>query len=181
MSEFLKGSVISNLADKMNATWMNLSEKDQKTLLIATPVVLILVLYLLVFQPIQSRYQQARAYKSELSDTLVWLYENAALVDRMQNACARQRLIDRDDEDLLDFAKNIGRRAGVKSDIRSANANDLVVNIQTAPGNRALASVQSFVCHGYVVSDLELTRASETATDVNLSFKLSPSSFLAGQ
>lgn len=177
-------SKLMEVTTTIRDTWDKLSEKDQRTLLLAAPVVLVLALYLLVFQPIQSRYQEARLYKTELSNTLVWLYENAALVDRMQNTCTRQRLIEPEGEDVLNFAKNIGRRAGIKPDIRSANGSshsDLMVSISEAPGNRALASVQSFACHGYQVSDLRLTRLSETASDVSLSFRLSPSGFLGGQ
>ena len=176
---------MSNLTEETMATlnniWGKLSEKDQKTLLFAAPVVLILVLYLLVFQPINSSYQQARLYKTELSDTLVWLYENAPLVERMQNSCARQRLVGRDSEDLLGYAKSISRKAGIKPDIGSSGGRALVVDIKNSPGNRALASVQAFACHGYTVSDLALTRASETATEVDLSFTLSPSGFLGEQ
>lgn len=176
-------SKVSEMMTGITAAWENLSEKDRKTLLFAAPVILFLVLYLLVFQPVQSRYQEARVYKTELSSTLVWLYENTALVERLQNACTRQRLIEPEGEDLLGFAKNIGRRSGVKPDIRPAShaSSDLAVTIKKAQGNRALAAVHSFGCHGYLVSDFSLARASETTTEVDLRFTLSPSSYLRGQ
>lgn len=166
------------LIEKLTTAWDTLSERDQKTLLFAAPVVLVLILYLLVFQPILTRYAEARAYKEELAGSLIWLYENAALVERVQNSCARQRLVEPGNDDLVTFAKNISRRSGITVDVRPSNANDLVVNLKNAQGNRAVALIQSYACHGFVVDDLELTRRSEAASDVDVNFKLSPANIL---
>ena len=179
MNKLMDSAFVTNLLDKIGAAWGRLSERDQKILLMAAPLVVFLLFYLVVFQPIHNRYQQTQAYKTELADTLVWLYENAALVERMQNPCVRQRLVAQDGDNISEYAKKIARRSGVQADI-GGNGSDLVVTIKKAPGNRALAAAQSFVCHGYVLTDLQLIRASETAADVDLSFRLSASSLLRG-
>lgn len=161
------------MMEKLSSAWGNLSERDQKTIIFATPVVLLLLIYLLVFQPIHTRYTGARDHKQELSESLIWLYENAALVERVQNSCVRQRLVDRGSDDLMSFAKNIGRRSGATADVRLSGT-DFVVSLKKAQGNRAIALIQSYACHGFVVDDLKLTRGSESSAEVDLSFKLIP-------
>lgn len=172
---------LSHVTERISSTWSGLEERDRKTLGLAAPVILLLVLYLVVFQPVHSRYSQARHDHQELSDTLLWLYDNAPLIERVQNACSRQRLVvwgDKYGKDIQSYAKDIGRRAGISPDIRAGNSNDLNVQAKNAPGNRALASIQAYACHGFVVSELQLDRPSADSTQVNLSFRLSASNLL---
>ena len=172
---------LNSVTEKIDSGWDNLAEKDRRTVVLAAPVIVLLTLYLLVFQPVQSRYNETRNYKNELSDSLIWLYENAALVGRLQNACARQRQVERGGDDLRQFASNIGRSAGVSAELRPASDGSLVTTIKGASGNRALASVQLFACNGYMVSDLELKRTDGAGTEVDLSFRLSAPPLLGGR
>lgn len=171
---------MNSFKEKCANWWDGLPQRDQKILIFSAPVILLMMVYLLVFQPIQARYTEMRAKNEELSMGLIWLYQSAPLVERMSNQCSRVRLIEQGNDDLQVFAKSIGRRAGAVPELRSINANDLVASFSGASGNRILALIQSYVCHGFVVSELELVRPIETSSDVNLSLKLSPSRILAG-
>lgn len=171
---------ISSLSQKVSLWWSSLSGKDRKTLLFALPIVLILILYLLVFQPIYSRYSALEKEHRELSDTLVWLYDNAALVNRLQNQCSRLRLLDQGDDDALSFVKNISRRGGATATVKVDSDQALSVEINQLSGNRAVALVQSYLCHGFSVKDVQLNRNAETDSNVEMSLRLLASSAIRG-
>lgn len=167
------------LAEKITNWWHGLGESDRRTLFIASPVILVLVLYLLVFQPIISHYLDVKSQRQGLSNSLVWLYENTALVDRMKNQCSRQRLVNRSNDDLLAYAKNIGRRSGTSPEL-SMSGDRIQLSIDNASGARALAALQTYMCHGFSLSDLQLERKSADSQNVEVSVQLTAASFLRG-
>jgi len=164
-----------SLSQKIGQWWASLSEKDRKTLLFALPVVFILVCYLLVFQPIYTRYSVLNERHEKLSETLVWLYDNAALVNRLQNQCSRTRLIDQGSDQVTDYVKNISRRGGATANVRITADQMISVDVERLAGNRAVALVQAFVCHGFSVSDVSIYREEVSNSNVSISLSLSAS------
>lgn len=169
-----------SISQKTSLWWSTLAPRDRKTLLLAFPVILLLLLYLLVFQPIYSRYSELGNRHQELSDNLIWLYDNAALVNRMQNQCSRLRLLTQADDTDMDFVKNISRRGGATATVKLETDQSYSIAINSLAGNRAVALVQSYLCHGFSVSDVKINREMATDSNVQMSLSLVASSALRG-
>ncbi len=172
---------MKQLVEKIVAGWDSLGPSDRRTLKIASPLILVLFLYLVLIQPILGHYLDVKKQRQELQENLVWLYENAALVGRMQNACSRERPVVRGNDSLSEFAQNIGRRAGAEVNIRVINTREFDISVASVPGTNALGLVQSYVCAGFEVGDLVVSRPAPDAVQVELSARLSASGVIANQ
>ena len=173
-------SVLKNLGDNMSDFWGNLSDKDRRILTFASPIILILVLYLLVLQPVMSRFNAVKTQHDELSESLVWLYENAALVERMSNQCSRKRLVGRGDTDLSGYVESISQRAGANVEVNLLNSRELDLQVNTVTGARAISLLQSYACHGFSLSQLDMSRQNPTANQVRIDVRLTASGAVQG-
>lgn len=158
---------------KITAWWESLSDSDRKILQLSSPVILILFLYLVLLQPVLGHFLDVKRQHQEMQESLVWLYENSALVNRMQNQCLSERPQSRGSNSLSDFVQGIGRRASAEVSVRVINNRDLDISINSIAGARALELVQSFVCSGFEIADLRVARATPEASQVELSARLS--------
>lgn len=172
---------MKQLLEKIVATWDSLGPSDRRTLKIASPMILVLFLYLVLVQPILGHYLDVKKQRQDLHESLVWLYENAGLVSRMQNACSRERPVARGNDSLSEFAQNITRRAGAEVNIRVINTREFDVNVASLPGSNALALVQSYVCAGFEVGNLAITRPAPDVAQVELNARLSASAVIVSQ
>mgnify|MGYP003670417198 CR=1 FL=1 len=172
---------MKQLMEKIVAGWDSLSPSDRRTLKIASPLILVLFLYLVLIQPILGYYLDVKKQRQQLQENLVWLYENAALVSRMQNVCSRERPVVRGNDSLAEFAQNIGRRAGAEVNVRVINTREMDISVASMPGGNALGLVQSYVCAGFDVADLLVVRPASDAPQVELRVSLSASGVIANQ
>ena len=166
------------LLTKLHNGWANLGDRDKSVLFMATPVVLVLVFYILVFQPLVAHYHKTQLYREQLSNSLHWLYENSALIDRMQNHCVRQRLLERTNGDISVFVADISRSFRLPVQLQTADVGNVIVTANNVSGSRAMAVLQAYVCHGFGIEDIQLVRKSEGSAEVDLSVRLSPSAVL---
>jgi len=164
---------MDQLVIKITNWWESLNDSDRRILKLASPVILVLFLYLILVQPILGHYLDVKKQHQQMQENLVWLYENAALVHRMQNACSRERPQARGSDSLSAFVQDIGRRAGAEINVRVINDRELDIRANAVAGPRALGLVQSYVCAGFEVVDLRVVRATPEAAQVELSARLS--------
>ncbi|MFX4228004.1 MAG: type II secretion system protein GspM [Porticoccaceae bacterium] len=164
---------MDQLVTKITAWWQSLSDSDRRILQLSSPVILILFLYLVLVQPILGHYLDVKKQHREMQESLVWLYENSALVNRMQNQCLRERPQARGNSSLSGFVQDIGRRAGAETSVRVINNRELDISINAVAGTRALELVQSYVCAGFEIAGLRVARETPEAAQVELSARLS--------
>lgn len=158
---------------KVAGWWDSLGESDRRTLKMASPVILLLFMYLVLVQPILGHYLEVKKHRQQLQESLVWMYENAALVNRMQNTCSLERPVARGSDSLSGYVQSIGRRASAELNVRVINTHELDITARELVGSRALSLIQSFVCAGFEISDLRVARVSPEATEVEMSARLS--------
>jgi hypothetical protein len=163
---------------KAASWWDSLGESDRRTLKLASPVILFLFIYLVLVQPVLSHYLEVKSQRQQLQDSLVWMYENAALVNRMQNACSLERPVARGNDMLSVYVQNIGRRASTEINIRVINTRELDITADGLAGARALGLAQSLICAGFEISNLRVARDSAEAAGVDMSARLSAAPFL---
>lgn len=164
---------MEELVAKITTWWESLSDSDRKVLKLSSPVILILFFYLVLVQPVLGHFLEVKKQRQEMQESLVWLYENSALVNRMQNQCLRVLPLSRGNGSLSEFVQGIGRRAGVEARVRVINNRDLDISINAVAGARALELVQSYVCAGFEIANLRVVRATPEAAQVELSARLS--------
>jgi hypothetical protein len=167
------------ILSKVASWWDSLADSDRRTLKLASPLILVLFLYLVLVQPILGHYLDVKKQRQKLQESLVWMYENASLVTRMQNACSRERPVVRGSDTLSAYVQNIARRASTEINVRVINTRELDVSAEGLAGARALGLVQSFVCAGFEIDNLRIVRNSPEATDVALSARLSATAAIA--
>ena len=172
---------MKQLLEKIVTSWDSLSSSDRRTLKIASPLIMVLFLYLVLIQPVLGHYLDVKKQRQQLQESLVWLYENAALVSRMQNACSTERPVERGNDSLSEYTQNIGRRAGAEVNVRVINTRELDISVESIPGANALGLVQSYVCSGFEVGDLLIERLAPDAAQVEFSARLSASGVIPSQ
>ncbi len=159
--------------------WIGLAHRDRRMLGFATPIILMLALYLVLVEPIVARYSEIRAERDRLGEALVWLYEQAELVDRTQNSCRRQRLVRPGrDQDLGAFATSIAKSQGQRPTVRVLGAHSLSVNLENAPGSAVLRLLEAYACHGFTLDQLELVRATPDSPRVIVDVRLAAADFV---
>ena len=172
---------VDRALESLRQWWSGLAAQDQRILRLAAPLVLLMLVYLLVLQPIYRDYAQSRDHHQQLSETLVWLYESAELVNRMQNACTRQRLLPHNSGDLRAYIQDVGRRFGASPQVTGDPSQGFQVSLNGGQGSRVLALFQSYGCHGFSLEQVQLDRQKDNPVMVNAKFVLRPAAVLTSR
>jgi len=164
----------SKLAEKLGDWWAGLETKERRILQIGLPVILLLAFYLLVFNPVFSVYSERKAEYREAEKTLEWMYEQAPVIDRLQNSCGSRVVTMQGGDTPQTLLESIGSRTSVRVAIKEqASSAGMEVTVATSRGSRFLAFVQAVACNGYEITDLSVTRSAATAS-VSASFVAVP-------
>lgn len=164
----------SELGEKMGAWWDERSTQERLIVQIGLPLFLVILFCLLVLMPIIGTYSDQRTEYLEAQSTLEWLYDQAPVVDRLQNACGPRVYSMTGSDTPQTLLENIARRTSVKVTVaEQVNSGELQVTVPTARGNRLLTFVQVVACNGYEVSGLEITRSALTDS-VSAAFVAAP-------
>lgn len=115
----------------MKAWFNGLSEREQRLVMIAAAAVLGMLVYLLIWQPIQQKRSSAQSYLDSVQADLSWMQANAAAVQQYQRSGTSQQVVARPKgQSLLSLVDSSARSAGVTENIRriqpSANKGVLV-------------------------------------------------------
>lgn len=164
---------MAELKEKLSVWWVSRSEQEKRTLKIALPIIALMFLYLVLIEPIMGAYFSRKTEYQQAEETLNWLYEQTPLVARMQNNCGNRILYLQNGETPETVAQNIARRSSVNARYQTVGETVSVV-VSSAAGNRLLGYVQSLVCNGFAISDLEIRRAESDLTTVSASLTATP-------
>ena len=104
---------------------------------------------------------------------MVWLYDQAPLVSRMQNTCASRVLYVQSSETSQQFIQNIARRSSLSIRAEQTGDDRLRILADDVRGDRWLAFTQTAACHGFSIENFSVTRIEQT-TQVRASMTLIP-------
>lgn len=162
-------SIAAKWFDKVADFWASRSDSERRTLKIALPIIVLMILYLLIVEPVFKAYFEKRNDYLAAQDNLTWLYEEAApLVSRSANSCLRQTALLSADGNLQNYVQNIARRASVnaRAELLPDNSS-LRISVTSAPGNRLLGFVQTLTCAGFVIEGLTIGKVGEDQSMVS--------------
>lgn len=146
---------MANLLGKLSDWWLDLSGRDRLILQIAVPVIVLMILFIVVIEPVTKSYFSNRAEYREARETLDWLYDQAGLISRLQNACGQGVFYMQPQDDPLSYARSLARRSSINAEYSDQSGN-ITINVSNAVGKRMLRFVQTLTCNGYEISDLKI-------------------------
>jgi type II secretory pathway component PulM len=152
------------LLDRIIDWYQSLQPQEQRILLYGTPLILLLVLYLVLLQPLGSAYFERKSEMSERIEDIAWVRDQRLMLGRLNTSCdLRSQIFTTDTfEDDIDAA---ARRFGVVPEIQAARGSTgYEMQIPGAEGNRILSLIRVLACGGAKVTSLEMQR-SATETD----------------
>lgn len=162
---------MSGLFESINSWYQSLAQQEQRILLFGSPLILVLVLYLLVFQPLGSAYFARQNEISERREDIAWVRDQRVMLERLNTSCdVRSQIFSSESfQSEIDAA---ARRFGLVPAIRAVSGSDgysdsYEIQISNAEGNRILNLVRVLACGGAKVTNLEMQRQSAESTELN--------------
>jgi type II secretory pathway component PulM len=145
---------MKNFTSQFRANIDNLSERDKRVLLIAVPIVLILLCYLLIYKPISEYHSAAIQNMEAASDDYYWL--------RAQSPPAKSSYCGRPSSKAGDksYFEQQAKRNGMLIAIAVSGA-QTTITITSAKGAAVLRYINNLTCNGYKVDSVNVTRAGE--------------------
>ena len=151
---------MKNFMSQLHRSIDNLPERDQRVLLMAMPVVLILICYLFIYKPINAYHFEAIQNMETASDDYYWL--------RAQSPLAKSRYCGRlnNDASAKSFFEQQAKRDQLLISTAVSGA-QTTITITSAKGATVLRYINNLACNGYNINSLNITRASETGDKVS--------------
>ena len=159
--------------ENLSNWWHSLSARDQLILKIATPVILLVLVFVLLVEPVMKQYFARKAEYQEARETLDWLYNQAGLISRLQNDCGKGVFYMQPQDDPMYYARSLARRSSVNAEY-SDRGESVFINIKSAVGNRTLKFIQTLACNGYEVDELKIIRLPEKPESVSATMRIVP-------
>ena len=159
--------------EKISSWWGSRSRQEQRTLKIALPIICLMVIYLVLVEPIMGLYFSRKSEYNQAEDDLTWLYEQSSLVARMQNNCGSRIFYLQDGEAPQDLALTIARRSSINASLQTVGE-AVAITVDTVPGNRMLAYVQTLACSGFQIERLEIKRLASAPDAVSATLNALP-------
>ena len=156
---------MNSALEKLQDWFGSRTAQEQRILAWGTPVILLLVIYLLVLQPVTSAWSGRQQLLEARLDDLEWLRAQSSLVERLNTSCDPRReplQLDRIESEITALAQRLSLMASVR---RVTGEDSWLVELDSAQGNRVLVYARSLVCASLQVSSLDFTLA-ETGSDV---------------
>ena len=147
---------MSNFFESINSWYQSLAQQEQRILLFGAPLILFLVVYLFVFQPLGAAYFARQAEMSERREDISWVRDQRVMLERLNTSCdTRSQLFSA--ENFQADIEAAARRFGVVPVIRLVGgSNTYEMQISSAEGNRILSLVRVLACGGAKVTSLEM-------------------------
>lgn len=158
---------MASFFEPINNWYQSLAPQEQKLLAYGTPLILFLVLYLLVFQPLGAVYFSRQNAMSERLEDISWVRDQRALLERLNTSCDLRAQIFSEErfEAEIDAA---ARRFGVTPVIRAlGDSNGYEMQISSAEGNRILNLVRVLACGGAKVTSLEMQQQGAETSELS--------------
>lgn len=145
-----------NLVDRIGDWFASLQQQEQRILLIGAPVILILVLYLVLFQPLGSAYFSRQSEMADRREDLAWVREQRPMLERLNSSCDIRSPVFAAEGFEIEVEAT-ARRFGLNPTMRAQRgAAGYELQIPTAEGNRVLSLVRALACGGVKVTRLEM-------------------------
>ena len=144
-------------------SYYGLSARDRTVVNWGTPIILLLIIYLLVGRPLLDGYLRAVGAHDQLRSDLVWLLDQSDYLQRINSSCplAIDPLADTDVEFVV---TGQARRLGLNPQITAAGVDSYNLRLTGAAGNAVLTLTRELACRGLAVTSLEINlNAAENA------------------
>jgi|GEM_PF-1728700 type II secretory pathway component PulM len=153
-----KLAVFSDLLDRLGNWYNDLAEQEQRILLYGAPLIIFLVIYLILLQPLGSAYFSRQAELQERREALSWVGEQRQMLERLNTSCdLRSQIFSA--ESLQSDLDAAARRFGIVPVIRAMGGQGgFQMQIDSAEGNRILNLVRVLACGGAKVTALEMQK-----------------------
>lgn len=158
---------MSSLFESINNWYQSLAQQEQRILLFGSPLILFLVLYLLLFQPLGSAYFARQNEISERREDIAWVRDQRVMLERLNTSCdLRAQIFSA--ESFQSEVEAAARRFGIVPVIRAVGGSDSYeIQISSAEGNRILNLVRVLACSGAKVTGLEMQRQSAESSELS--------------
>lgn len=143
------------LMQNLQAWYRSKTQQEQRILVWGVPLILLLVIYLVLIQPLASAWIERNKLVKERMDDLQWLRGQALLIERSNTSCdPREELLTL--ESIEAEMQNLARRLSLSAQIRSVAGSDAwQVTLANAAGNRVLGYVRLLSCGGVRATSLD--------------------------
>ena len=141
--------------------------QEKKILILGVPLILLLVLYILLVQPLASSYMARQVALDTATADLQWIRDQREILERLNTSCDPRSLVYSLDSIESDI-EGAARRFSLVPNLRSQggdNRYELILN--NAQGNRVLSLVRILSCSGASVISLDMQSAETDSLEVN--------------
>lgn len=158
---------MSGLFDRISDWFASLQEQEQRILLAGAPVILVLVLYLLLFQPLGNVYFARQGEMADRREDLAWVKEQRPMLERLNTSCDIRSPIFAA-QGFEAEVEATARRFGLNPTIRAQRgAAGYELQIPSAEGNRVLSLVRALACGGVKVTLLEMQQLGTESNELS--------------
>ena len=141
--------------------------QEKKILVLGLPVIVLLVLYILLVQPLAQSYLARQTALDTANSDLAWIRDQREILDRLNTACDPRALVYSQDSFESDI-EAAARRFSLVPNLRQQggdNSYQLILN--NAQGNRVLTLVRILSCSGASVTSLDIQSAGTDGLEIN--------------
>ncbi|MBT5331499.1 MAG: hypothetical protein HOL48_06950 [Porticoccaceae bacterium] len=163
---------MSELIGQIGSWYASLQEQEKRILLFGTPIILMLVLYLLLFQPLGSAYFSRQSEIADRREDLAWVRDQRSILERVNTSCDFRTPVFPVEEYEAEVEAT-ARRFGLNPVISShRGGTGFELQFTAADGNRVLSLVRALSCGGIKVTALQMQQleieSNELAASLNL-------------
>lgn len=161
---------MAGIIEKLSNWYASLAEQEQRILLFGAPLIVFLVLYLLLIQPLGSAYFARSAELRDRQEDLLWVREQRQMLERLNTSCDLRSVVFAQ-QNLQSDIEAAARRFGITPVIRT-QADSYELRIESAEGNRILNLIRVLGCGGSRVTSLELQKLGADTTELSVTIRV---------
>ncbi|NIB41420.1 type II secretion system protein M [Pseudomaricurvus alkylphenolicus] len=142
--------------------WQQRTDSEQRTLKIASPIILSAVFYLLVFAPLYGSYASEKKRLEQLKSTYLWLAENSGdlaapyICQSVDTTSAPKEALER-----------LSRAEGIAQSSWTQTHEGWSVAIKSAQGRSVLRWLEASACVGASITHVDIQRVNNHSPLVN--------------
>ncbi len=156
---------MAGLIEKLLNWYNSLAEQEQRILLFGSPLIVLLLLYLVLIHPLGTAYFARQAELQDRYEDLLWVRDQRQILERLNTSCDLRTPVF-SQQNLQADIEVAARRLGIVP-VTTAQGSGYRFQIASAEGNRILNLVRLLGCGGARVTSLEMQMLGEDSTELS--------------
>lgn len=158
------------LTDSFSNWWLQLEPRQQRTLGLAAPIIILLLLYLLM-QPVFSHYQTSKQRYQSLRTSYQWMAQQQALETSAPTRCRNLSLL----SGSVEFQQSLNQQMSDKQILNpkwQKVTDGWLLTLQEVDGSQFLLWLEQATCQGVVLKSIDLDKQPSSKLNASLELRV---------